>query len=281
MKLFNGTQRQTTAQLLTAGVLLLAVGAGLMMASRAEGTRMVKSLDIRILPDTGLYFIVPDDVIQAMGPGGSDYKNKPVSALHLDRLETRLQENPFVASCEAHADLSGNVLVKVEQKRVVLRVINREGSSYYLAENGQKLPFNQQFTPNIPVATGNIAERLQDSAYPKTEELRQLHTLALFLNRNPIWNAQIEQVYVDNFSELLLIPRVGNHSIVLGTCEDLEEKMQKLRTFYAKALPNTGWDTYSKINLGYRGQVVATRRSAPELAGDQNGSHINEQNTGQ
>lgn len=280
MKLINGSKKQKMLQLLTAAVLLLAVAVGLFMASGAEGKKMVRSLDITIVPDTGLYFITPNDVIQALGPDGSAYQGKPVSALHLERLESKLQEHPFVATCDVHADLSGNIRIKIEQKRVLLRVINREGSSYYLANNGQKLPFSEQFTPNVPVATGNIEERLLDSAYPKTKTLQDLYLLASFLGKNPMWAAQIEQVHVDNLSEYLLIPRVGSHSIVLGACDALEEKMEKLRIFYAKALPSVGWDTYSKINLSYRGQVVATRKASAEGPTEQNELHNNEQNTG-
>ena len=280
MRLIKGTRRQKILQLVTAGALLLAVVVGLVKASGAEGSRTVKSLEISIVPDTGLYFITPNDVMQAMGPDGRAWQGKPVASLHLEKLETRLQEHPYVASCDVHADLSGNIRIRVEQKHVLMRIINKSGSSYYLAENGQKLPFSEQFTPNGPVATGNIDELFQDSAYAKTKTLQDLLQLALFLEKNPIWAAQIEQVYVDNYSEFLLIPRVGNHSIVLGTCEELEEKMEKLRLFYAKALPSIGWDTYGKINLSYRGQVVATRRNAAEPNTEQNATHTNEQNTG-
>ncbi|MBU6324145.1 MAG: hypothetical protein KJS92_01560 [Bacteroidetes bacterium] len=267
-------------QLITAGTLLLAVLVGLIKAAGAEGRRTVKSLEINIIPDTGLYFITPNDVLQAMGPDGRAWQGKPVASLHLEKLETRLQEHPFVAACDVHADLSGNVRIKVEQKRVLMRIINQGGSSYYLAANGQKLPYSEQFSPNVPVANGNIAESYSDSSYAKTKTLQDLLRIALFLEKNPIWAAQIEQVYVDNFSEFLLIPRVGNHSIVLGTCEELEEKMEKLRLFYAKALPSIGWDTYSKINLSYRGQVVATRRNTSGSDAELNAAHNNEQNTG-
>lgn len=281
MKLLRGTKKQKWLQLTTAGILLLAVVSGLVMASGAEGKQLVKNLDIRITPDTGLYFITPRDVVQALAPDGSVYKGKTVASLHLDRLEAKLQEHPYVAACEVHADLSGNIQVRIRQKNALLRIINKTGQSYYLGENGQKLPFSNMFTPNVPVATGYIEEQFQDSAYPKTPVLKQLQELAAFLNKHPMWAAQIEQVYVDNFSEFLLIPRVGNHSIVLGTCEQLEEKMEKLRIFYTKALPSVGWDHYSKINLSYRGQVVATRRNAAITSGDLNEGQNNEQNTGQ
>ncbi|MEY3983536.1 MAG: hypothetical protein RL160_1093 [Bacteroidota bacterium] len=281
MNLLGGTKKQKWLQLTTAGILLLAVVSGLMMASGAEGKQLVKNLDIRIAPDTGLYFITPQDVVQALAPDGSAYKGKTVASLHLDRLEAKMQEHPYVAACEVHADLSGNIQVRIRQKNVLLRIINKTGQSYYLGEDGQKLPFSNKFTPNVPVASGFIEEQLQDSAYPKTPVLKQLQQLAAYLNKHPMWSAQIEQVYVDNFSEFLLIPRVGNHSIALGTCEQLEEKMGKLRIFYTKALPSLGWDHYSKINLSYRGQVVATRRNAVITSGDLNAGQSNEQNTGQ
>jgi cell division protein FtsQ len=281
MKLLSGTKKQKWVQLATAGILLLAVVSGLVMASGAEGRQLVKNLDIRITPDSGMYFITPQDVVQALAPDGSAYMGKTVASLHLDRLEAKMQEHPFVAACEVHADLSGNIQVRIRQKNVLLRIINKTGQSFYLDETGQKLPFSNKFTPNVPVASGNIEEQLQDSAYPKTPVLQQLQQLAVYLNKNPMWAAQIEQVYVDNFSEFLLIPRVGNHSIVLGTCEQLEEKMEKLRIFYTKALPSVGWDSSSKINLSYRGQVVATRRDAASTSSDLNEGQNNEQNTGQ
>ena len=261
MRLIKGTRQQIILQLITAGILLLAVILGLIKAAGAEGRRTVKSLEIIIIPDTGLYFITPKDVMQAMGPDGQAWKGKPVAALHLEKLETRLQEHPFVASSDVYADLSGNIRIRVEQNRVLMRIINEAGSSYYLAANGQKLPYSEQFTPNVPVATGTIVESFRDSTHAKTKILQDLLQLALFLEKNPVWSAQIEQVYVDNFSEFILIPRVGSHSIVLGSCEDLEEKMEKLRLFYTKALPSIGWDTYSKVNLSYRGQVVATKKT--------------------
>ena len=58
-----------------------------------------------------------------------------------------------------------------------------------------------------------------------------------------------------------LVPRVGNHIIMLGSFDRFEQKLEKLRKFYLYGLNEIGWNAYSKIDLQYRDQVVCTRKS--------------------
>ena len=74
-------------------------------------------------------------------------------------------------------------------------------------------------------------------------------------NINPI-----VQIYVDEKNNVELIPRVGNHNIILGDASDLENKLEKLMIFYKKGLSKTGWNEYSTINLKYKNQIVCTKR---------------------
>ena len=69
----------------------------------------------------------------------------------------------------------------------------------------------------------------------------------------------IEQLYVDNYNDILLIPKVGNHTIVFGSADHIEDKFETLKTFYLKGLNAVGWDQYKKINLKYEGQIVAEK----------------------
>ena len=88
----------------------------------------------------------------------------------------------------------------------------------------------------------------------------ELAKFALFLQENDFWNNQIEQIYVHPDNEVELIPRVGNHRIVLGSFVDFEEKLDNLRLFYEKAIPKVGWEKYSIISLKYKDQIVCTKR---------------------
>jgi cell division protein FtsQ len=242
---------------LALGVLVLI---GLIAAGESEKHRVVHSVDIRIEPDTGLYFISREDILLELGGGPAGIIGKPLSSIRLERLESSLSQNPFIAQCEVYADLAGKVSIRIKQKQPLLRVITKNQEHYYLGKQGEKIPFHEKFTAHVPVASGNIYERFTDSNQIHTATLQSLHELALFMHARPAWQAQIEQVYVDNYSDLILIPRVGNHSIVLGSTEKLAEKMEKLRVFYRKALPVLGWDEYSRIDLRYEGQVIGVRR---------------------
>jgi len=52
---------------------------------------------------------------------------------------------------------------------------------------------------------------------------------------------------------------LGNHTIVFGSADQIENKFEKLKTFYIKGLNAVGWEQYKKINLKYEGQIVAEK----------------------
>jgi cell division protein FtsQ len=128
------------------------------------------------------------------------------------------------------------------------------------------MPLNPDFAPRVLVANGNITETPVDTAYARTRVLRDLLSVARYCAADKFWHSQIEQLYVDNFMDIILIPKVGNHSIVFGSGDDLEQKFAQLKTFYLKGLNNIGWDKYKSINLKYKGQIVAERKTNTEAA---------------
>jgi cell division protein FtsQ len=73
----------------------------------------------------------------------------------------------------------------------------------------------------------------------------------------------VEQINVstnsDNEYTITLIPRIGHHTINLGTIDNFENKLARLHTFYEKALPTIGWDKYTTINLEYDGQIICKK----------------------
>ena len=57
-----------------------------------------------------------------------------------------------------------------------------------------------------------------------------------------------------------MIPRVGNHSVIIGDDSFLDDKFSKLFIFYREGLNKKGWNNYSSINLKYKDQVVCTKK---------------------
>lgn len=57
----------------------------------------------------------------------------------------------------------------------------------------------------------------------------RLIQICIILQENEFWNDQIEQIYVYPDNDIELIPRVGNHRIMLGTLDEFEEKLANLK----------------------------------------------------
>ena len=57
----------------------------------------------------------------------------------------------------------------------------------------------------------------------------------------------------------MMVSKLGDNIIELGNTEDLDSKFGNLWTFYRKGMPRAGWETYKKISLKYKGQVVCTK----------------------
>ena len=113
------------------------------------------------------------------------------------------------------------------------------------------MPISSNFSVYVPLATGII-----DEEFAKTK----LYDFADFLNKNPEWDAWIEQIVVKSGNEIELIPRIGDFRIILGQLENYPEKLNKFLLFVEEGLNKIGWNRYSAINLKYDNQVVCTKK---------------------
>ena len=82
----------------------------------------------------------------------------------------------------------------------------------------------------------------------------------LFVENDGFWQAQIEQVHVQQNGDVLLTPLVGEHIIEFGTLDNYERKLQKMKAFYEQVLANDNWNKYKTVSLKYNNQVIAKRK---------------------
>ena len=57
-----------------------------------------------------------------------------------------------------------------------------------------------------------------------------------------------------------LVLRVGNALVHLGKAENFDQKLNNLRAFYEKVLPNVGWNRYQAISVAYENQVIGIKQ---------------------
>ena len=196
------------------------------------------------------HFVSESDLVTILKKADLNPIKKPMDAINTDRIETELKKNEMIARIEAYKTPSGIIKLEVEQKIPILRVISSRGN-FYVDNLGTTMPVSFRYVADVPLVSGYVEKELA---------VTDLYKFALFLQENEFWNNQIEQIYVHPDNEVELIPRVGNHRIVLGTFDDFQEKLDNLRLFYDKVIPKVGWEKYSIINLKYKDQIVCTKR---------------------
>lgn len=229
-------------------------------ADKRESEVLCRKIKIEIDQKQDNYFIDKSDVNQIIHNTNDILLEKPLIAIDIDSMERSLNKNPYIENAQVYSDLTGAVQVSIKQRKPILRIINNNYRSFYVDDRGLKMPLSDHYSAHVLVANGNIKEGyggIIDSL--QTDVLQDLYLLTQFILKDEFWTAQIVQIYVDDNKDLVLIPRVGNHKIILGDISDLELKFGNLLIFYNKAMPRVGWNTYSSISLKFKNQVVCTK----------------------
>lgn len=246
--------------------LLVSLGFSVRETERITCTGIQVEVDHR----QGNFFLTNEDVRRMVLSKGDSLVGRKLSRIPIASYERHLTAHPSVKKAEVFTRLNGTFSVKVQQREPILRVFNVHGESFYVDRDAQLMPTSDNYTARVPVATGFIHDRfsrmsglcvaqLNDSVADRSV-LDDLYRLSDFIMGDEFWRSQVQQIKVEHDGEFTLIPTVGDHHILLGKLDNMEQKFDKLLLFYRKALNTTGWDQYSHINLKYRNQVICTRR---------------------
>jgi len=211
-------------------------------------------------------FITKGEILKVINDKQNITTGMSIKDINTDMCEKIIESNPYVAQAEVFSTIDGILKVRISPRNPLLRVVNDRGEHFYIDEAGYTMPVSLHYSAKVLVANGNIKAQNNSTRATKlktnlqiadsTAMLNQLYSLAADLKKSSFWNAQIEQIYVNEKNEIELIPRVGEHSILIGDISFLNEKLEKLFVFYKEGLNKTGWNKYKQINLKYKDQVV-------------------------
>ena len=132
----------------------------------------------------------------------------------------------------------------------LVRVMNNRGQDFYVDSKGEILS-QHSLAVQLPVATGYVDRRFASD---------ELLSVVRAIDRSEFWKAQVEQINVTKDGQIELVPRVGDHLLILGTADGVEDKLNRLMNFYGKGLDNVGWNKYRSISVAYDNQVVCKKR---------------------
>jgi cell division protein FtsQ len=221
-----------------------------------------KCKDVKVILPGRYNFIERDEVDRILLEAGGALVGRYLNDINIHKLENSLKNNPFIEYAKVYADMDGIVHVQIRQREPILRVINMANVHFYIDQNGLKIPLSDNFTAKVLVANGFIDEDFSGKVDTLNSELaKDLYRMAQFIKTDTLWDNQIEQLFVDLKGDIEMVPRVGDHKIILGNADSLQTKFRNLFVFYKKAMPKVGWDTYKSINLKYANQIVCEKNT--------------------
>ena len=176
-------------------------------------------------------------------------KGKKLADIDIHDIEQKLASNPYIDSVTCYHTASGKLCIRVHPMHPICHVYAADGDEFYVDDNGNVMPAGGLNT-NLTIVTGNVTRQ-----YATT----RLLPLCRFLNTNDYWSHQTEQVNIDSKGNVEIIPRFAEQRILLGEPKNFAEKLERVRLFYEKAMPKTGWNKYNTINASYQGQLICTK----------------------
>lgn len=238
-------------------------------SQKEQGESACWKMDISVKQLEGMYFIDNAAVENRILDLGSPILGSTLNDININQIQQHLEKMPSVKSATVYPSVDGVLKVRVEQRMPVLRIINPDGESYYIDEEGKKMPLSDTYTARVLVAVMAKPQALATSASPyqiatnpdlaPNSLLDDVFALQQVLDRDPFWSAQIEHLFVKGNGEIEMIPRVGNQRIVLGKAERIDRKLKKLKAFYDATVHTRDLNQYKTISLKYRDQVVCER----------------------
>jgi len=211
-------------------------------------------------PSDEAHFVTETEIRQLVTQKpGFKYKGEPFDAVNTLELSQYIEEhNRLVRHASCYHTPDSLLRIDIEQRNPIIRVkssisINdatgHPRSDFFIDRDGDIMPALTGTAIHLPIVTGFV----------HADDIAPLHEFALFLKDESFWSDFITQIYYCENGDVELIPRIGDHRILLGPLDDYKNKLNHVRTFYDEVLPRVGWNAYSVINVKFNGQVVGVK----------------------
>lgn len=248
-------KRPTKIMLIVLSAVALAVL--VIVANVARSRSQVRGIEVAIRYSDSPQLVSRQTVIDTVLRRIPNLLQLSVNSVDAGRVASAARRVPYLTQVSASVSVGGKVVVRARQRRPIARLYYG-GRELYIDRDGALFPPSSLGFCDVLVAGGEFSERLRpDSLNSKTEAIWKL---ACFLDEEKDYLSLIDQIYIERDGDMMMVPKVGDHVIELGEVDDLENKFSNLLTFYRKGMPRAGWNTYSKISLKFKGQVVCTKK---------------------
>ena len=193
---------------------------------------------------TNKLFITKDSILNLLPTNFSDKKSIDINA-----IESLVNSNGFIKNSEAYISIDGDLIIAVQQRNPIGRIIS-DNTSFYIDDESKIMTTSKIYSSNVPVIF-NYSESI---SYDRIYEICDLVYNDDFLRKN------ISRVNFINKNYITLNFRGYQFDIELGENKNIDRKIKNFKAFYHRSINNETLNNYSKINLQFENQVVCSNK---------------------
>lgn len=208
--------------------------------------KTVNGLTIEFVGDQNLYItqsMVNKLLIQNYGP----LTNVPKEKLVLNTIEKVIEANEMVKSAQVYLTVNGELTSKIVQRRPIGRIEGK--SKFYLDDEGKRMPFSISHSARVPIITGKVSG----------ESLEDVYEILKYINKDEFLRKNVIGIHIEDVDNYQLKFRMEQFVVNLGGIDNLEEKFNNFKAFYAKANKDKTLEQYDIVSLEFNNQVVCTK----------------------
>lgn len=240
----------------------------LVAAIKGKESHLCKGIEVNIKGVNNNFFVDEADIKSAIkAQEKTNPIGKAIGAFNLKKMENELEKNIWIKSAELFFNNNDILQVVIHEREPIARIFTTNGTTFYIDADLDMLPLSDKLSARVPVFTGFPSDK-KVLTHADSTLLKDIMNLSIAIQKDSFSMAMIEQVDINSQRIFEMVPKIGNQLIVFGDAKNIEEKLNKIKLFYANVIQKSGWDNYSVIDVQYANQVVAKIKGATDIVAD-------------
>lgn len=253
------------------------------IAWKAKVAKKLSQIQVELVGETTKALFMDENEITQILKDQGVVKGTIVENINLTSIEQELEKIRWIKNAELFINNQQLLEVKIQQRIPIARVFTVAGNSFYIDDEGWRLPLKQLTVLRLPVFTGFPTDQDILSA-PDSLLLKEVLFFSNTIKTDSFFKAQIAQVNIGSNGDFQMVPSLGDHTVLIGSVDNLADKLNRLYTFYKKVWVQSGINSYQVLDCRFDGQIVALKKGlepiqyAPGMLPFQNSVFANTEN---
>lgn len=163
-------------------------------------------------------------------------------------------KNIFVRDAKVYFNQTGELKIQIFSKEPIARVIDQKGKNFYITNIGDIVPYSKSYSPRVMIVLG-------ETPLPDMQSWDDLVDLVQYIHKDDFLKALIESVHFEEQDHIIMTPKLGDFKIDFGSPSHVNEKFDKLKSFYESTYDKIDWKKYGTIKLDYKDQIVLKKKT--------------------